>query len=109
MAEAADVEGAVLEDEHAAEPVLLRSDAEGVVGLRLNRPEQYNALSRELLAQLRTELDRIQADPAVRVVVITGTGRAFCAGHDLKEMAGERERGRLLELFGACSRMMLSL
>jgi enoyl-CoA hydratase/carnithine racemase len=109
MAEAADVDEAVLESGAAAEPVLLRSDAEGVVGLRLNRPEQYNALSRELLAKLQTELDRIQADPAVRVVVITGTGRAFCAGHDLKEMAGERERARLLELFGACSRMMLSL
>ncbi len=45
----------------------------------------------------------------MRVVVITGAGRAFCAGHDLKEMAGERERARLVELFGACSRMMLSL
>jgi enoyl-CoA hydratase/carnithine racemase len=109
MAEAADIEEAVLEDAPAAEPVLLRSDAEGVVGLTLNRPDQYNALSRELLAKLQTELDLIKDDPAVRVVVITGTGRAFCAGHDLKEMAGEREGARLLELFGACSKMMLSL
>jgi enoyl-CoA hydratase/carnithine racemase len=93
----------------AAEPVLLRSDAEGVVGLTLNRPGAYNSLSRELLATLQGELDRIKDDPAVRIVVITGKGRAFCAGHDLKEMAGERERERLLELFGACSRMMLSL
>ena len=109
MAEAADMEGAVLEDEYAPEPVLLRSDAEGVVGLTLNRPDQYNALSRELLAKIQAELDRIRDDPAVRVVVITGMGRAFCAGHDLKEMAGERERAKLLELFGACSKMMLSL
>jgi enoyl-CoA hydratase/carnithine racemase len=109
MAEAADVDEAVLKSGAAAEPVLLRSDAAGVVGLTLNRPDQYNALSRELLAQLQAELDRIKDDPAVRVVVITGTGRAFCAGHDLKEMAGGRERGRLLELFGACSKMMLSL
>jgi enoyl-CoA hydratase/carnithine racemase len=109
MAEAADVEEAFVDDEPAAEPVLLRSDAEGVVGLTLNRPEQYNALSRELLASLQAELDQIRDDPGVRVVVITGKGRAFCAGHDLKEMATERERARLLELFGACSRMMLSL
>lgn len=109
MAEAADVEDAVREEEEAPEPVLLRSDAEGVVGLTLNRPEQYNALSRELLGLLQAELDRIRDDPAVRVVVITGKGRAFCAGHDLKEMAKERERAKLLELFGACSKMMLSL
>ena len=109
MAEAADVEGAVLGDELAPEPVLLRNDAEGVVGLSLNRPEQYNALSRELLARLQAEIDSIKDDASVRVVVITGKGRAFCAGHDLKEMATERERARLLELFGACSKMMLSL
>ena len=109
MAEAADVEAAAVEEEVAPEPVLLRSDAAGVVGLALNRPEQYNALSRELLGLLQVELDRIKADPGVRVVVITGTGRAFCAGHDLKEMASERERGKLEELFGACSEMMLAL
>ena len=109
MAEAAEIEEAVVDAEPAAEPVLLRSDAEGVAGLTLNRPDQYNALSRELLASLQTELDQIKNDPGVRVVVITGAGRAFCAGHDLKEMAGERDRARLVELFGACSKMMLSL
>ena len=109
MAEAADIDEAVVDVEPAAEPVLLRSDAEGVAGLTLNRPDQYNALSRELLASLQTELDQIKNDPGVRVVVITGAGRAFCAGHDLKEMAGERDRARLFELFGACSKMMLSL
>jgi enoyl-CoA hydratase/carnithine racemase len=109
MAEAAEIDEALADAEPAAEPVLLRSDAEGVAGLTLNRPNQYNALSRELLARLQAELDQIKDDPAVRVVVITGAGRAFCAGHDLKEMAGERERARLVELFGACSKMMLSL
>ena len=109
MAEAADIDSVAAEQPAAAEPVLLRSDAEGVAGLTLNRPEQYNALSRELLGLLQTELDRIKDDPDVRVVVITGKGRAFCAGHDLKEIAGEREREALLELFGACSRMMASL
>jgi enoyl-CoA hydratase/carnithine racemase len=107
MADAADLEAPPVAE--VIEPVLLRSDAEGVAGLTLNRPDQYNALSRELLERLQTELDQIKDDPGVRVVVITGKGRAFCAGHDLKEMAGERERTRLVELFGACSRMMLSL
>jgi enoyl-CoA hydratase/carnithine racemase len=109
MAEAADVESLAVDESVPVEPVLLRSDAEGVAGLTLNRPDKYNALSHELLGLLQVELDRIKDDPSVRVVVITGTGRAFCAGHDLKEIAGERERARLQELFGACSRVMTSL
>jgi enoyl-CoA hydratase/carnithine racemase len=109
MADAADVEIRGADEPVAAEPVLLRSDAAGVVGLTLNRPAQYNALSRELLRLIQTELDAIRDDPSVRVVVITGKGRAFCAGHDLKEIAAEREREQLQGLFGACSEMMLSL
>jgi enoyl-CoA hydratase/carnithine racemase len=109
MAEAGDVEAPAIEEAPAPEPVLLRSDAAGVVGLTLNRPGQYNALSRELLGLLRAELDRIKDDKSVRVVVITGKGRAFCAGHDLKEMATERERAPLEALFGACSEVMLAL
>ena len=108
MADAADVDTVVAE-EVAPEPVLLRSDAAGVVGLTLNRPEQYNALSRELLGLLRAEIEKIKHDKDVRVVVITGKGRAFCAGHDLKEMAAERERAKLQELFSACSEVMLAL
>jgi enoyl-CoA hydratase/carnithine racemase len=99
----------VEEEISAPEPVLLRSDAEGVAGLTLNRPEQYNALSRELLGALQAELDLIKDDPAVRVVVITGQGRAFCAGHDMKEIAHERERDTLTALFSQCSQVMLSL
>src|SRR5687768_11431812 len=95
------------EESAAPEPVLLRSDALGVAGLALNRPDAYNALSRELLGALQRELDQIRSDPATRVVVITGSGRAFCAGHDLKELHGERaEPGRVRELFDQCSRMM---
>jgi enoyl-CoA hydratase/carnithine racemase len=89
--------------------VLLRSDVAGVAGLTLNRPDQYNALSDELLGALQAELDRIKDDPDVRVVVITGRGQAFCAGHDLKEIAAERGREKLTALFGQCSRMMLTL
>jgi enoyl-CoA hydratase/carnithine racemase len=110
MADAADPELDTREEDISApEPMLLRSDAEGIAGLTLNRPDQYNALSRELLGALEVELDRIKDDPAVRVVAITGRGRAFCAGHDLKEIAHERERGKLTELFGQCSKVMLSL
>jgi enoyl-CoA hydratase/carnithine racemase len=111
MADLAEPDHLETSDEAAApEPVLLRSDAEGVAGLALNRPDAYNALSRELLGALQRELDQIRDDPAVRVVVITGSGRAFCAGHDLKELQGERaEPGRVRELFDRCSRMMLAL
>ena len=109
MTDAADPDLDEVEEISAPEPVLLRSDVEGVAGLTLNRPEQYNALSRELLGALQAELDRIKDDPAIRVVVITGQGRAFCAGHDMKEIAHERERDKLTELFGQCSQVMLSL
>jgi enoyl-CoA hydratase/carnithine racemase len=90
-------------------PVLLRHDAHGIAGLTLNRPDAFNALSKELLTALQTELDKIKDDPDIRIVAITGKGRAFCAGHDLKEMAGERNRDALLGLFGQCSKMMLTL
>jgi enoyl-CoA hydratase/carnithine racemase len=109
MADVAERDHEQAVEESAPQPVLLRSDAEGVVGLTLNRPAAYNALSRELLAALQAELDRIKEDPSVRIVVITGTGKAFCAGHDMKEMAAEREREKLHGLFSACSEMMLSL
>src|SRR3546814_20814717 len=69
-------------------PLLLRSDSDGIARLTLNRPRQYNALSAALMGELQAALDDIAADSAVRVVVIEGAGRGFCAGHDLKELRG---------------------
>ncbi len=109
MADAVEIDDIETRSSEAAEPVLLRHDAQGIAGLTLNRPDAFNALNKELLAALQTELDAIADDPSIRVVAITGEGRAFCAGHDLKEMSGEREREALLDLFGQCSRVMLSL
>jgi len=68
----------------ATEPLLLRQDEGGVVTLTLNRPAQFNSLSRALMSELQAELERIAADARARVVVLAGAGKAFCAGHDLK-------------------------
>ena len=70
-------------------PFILRSDKGGVTALTLNRPETRNALSLGMLLALSAELRRAATDPSVRVVVLTGAGPAFCAGHDLKEIRAE--------------------
>ena len=93
----------------ANEPLLLRHDDHGIVTLTLNRPQQYNALSDALLGELQSQIDAIAADPAIRVVVIAGAGRAFCAGHDLKEMRARPDQGYYRDLFQRCSRMMLTI
>ncbi len=92
-----------------ATPVLLRSDADGIATLTLNRPAQYNALSDDLLTSLQYELDQIAQDEAVRVVIIGAEGKAFCAGHDLKEMRASEDRAVHQALFDRCGRMMISI
>jgi enoyl-CoA hydratase/carnithine racemase len=91
------------------EAILQRSTAEGVATLVLNRPRQYNAISRAMLDALHGELDALAHDDSVRVVIITGAGRAFCAGHDLKEMRGLQSQGEIEALFTSCSAMMQKL
>ena len=66
--------------------VLNQRDDRGVVTLTLNRPQQFNALSEEMMAALQTELDALARDDGVRVVVLAARGKAFCPGHDLKQM-----------------------
>jgi enoyl-CoA hydratase/carnithine racemase len=97
------------EETPVEQPILLRSDAQGVAGLTLNRPDAYNALSRAMLEALEREIDAIASDGSIQVVVITGTGRAFCAGHDLKEIRGELTPEVVRELFTLCSRIMVKL
>jgi enoyl-CoA hydratase/carnithine racemase len=84
-------------------------DARGVVTLTMNRPAQFNALSEEMLDALQLALDRIAGDETVRAVVLAGAGKAFCAGHNLKEMVAQPELGYYQQLFAQCSRMMLAI
>jgi enoyl-CoA hydratase/carnithine racemase len=91
------------------EPVLLRRVEGGVVTLTLNRPKHYNALSDALLAALKAEFDAIAADPDARCVVIEGAGKAFCAGHDLKEMRANPSFDYQLDLFARCAHVMTSI
>src|SRR5436309_10081021 len=94
----------------AEEPLVLRSqDARSVVILTLNRPQAFNALSEAILAKLQRELDVIASDESVRVVVIAAEGKAFCAGHDLKEMQADPSLEYYERLFTQCSEMMLAI
>jgi enoyl-CoA hydratase/carnithine racemase len=94
----------------AEEPILLVDrDARGVVTLTLNRPNAFNALSEAMLASLQESFDAVAMDESARVVVIRAAGRAFCAGHDLREMRATPELDYYEALFRRCSRMMLSI
>ncbi len=91
------------------EPILLRQDQNGIATLTLNRPKQFNALSQAMLRALQTELDAIALDSSIRVVVLAANGRAFCAGHDLKEMRNNTGYEFQRALFDQCSHMMLTI
>ena len=89
--------------------VLRARDTRDVVTLTLNRPQAFNALSQAMLGQLQGELDAIASDKSVRVVVIAAEGKAFCAGHDLKEMRADPSPEYYERLFTQCSDMMLTI
>ncbi|MBL8307461.1 MAG: enoyl-CoA hydratase [Rubrivivax sp.] len=94
----------------AEEPLVLHEkDSRGVVTLTLNRPQAFNSLSVGLLDALQGALDRVAADDTARVVVIKAAGKAFCAGHDLKEMRAEPSQGYYERLFAQCGRMMMTV
>jgi enoyl-CoA hydratase/carnithine racemase len=93
----------------AQEPFVLRTNANGISTLTLNRPERFNPLSREMIAAVQEELNAIAGDPSVRVVILAAEGKGFCAGHDLKEMrAHAGDKGWQRQLFDECSRMMVA-
>ncbi len=92
------------------DPLVLRRDrADGLTTLTLNRPGQFNSLSKDMLTAIKAELDAIAGDEAVRVVVIAGAGKAFCAGHDLKEMRANHSKEFMQALFRQCGDLMLTL
>lgn len=89
--------------------LLEQRDARGVVTLTMNRPASFNALGEEMLGALQAAFDRLQADGSVRVVVLGAAGKAFCPGHNLKEMIAQPQLDYYRKLFDQCSRMMLSI
>jgi enoyl-CoA hydratase/carnithine racemase len=92
-----------------SEPLRYQRDARGVVTLTLNRPQAFNALSESMLAALQAAVDRVAADEGARVVIIAAEGKAFCAGHDLKEMRAEPSLDYYQRLFAQCGRFMMSV
>lgn len=88
---------------------VLREDRDGITTLLLNRPAQFNALNGQTLDALQHALDEVSADASVRVIVLAGTGRAFCPGHDLKEMLANANEAFVGDLFERCCSVMLSI
>jgi enoyl-CoA hydratase/carnithine racemase len=90
-------------------PLILERRQGAVAFLTLNRPAQSNALSEEMLAALEETLNALSTDASVRVVVLAGAGKAFCAGHDLKQMKANPDLEYYRRLFGDCSRLMMRI
>ena len=94
--------------------ILLRHDADGIATLTLNTPASFNALSTAMLSALQDEIARLHADQTIRVVILKAAGKAFCAGHDLREMqaaraAPDQGRAAFQSLFAHCAEVMQSL
>ncbi|MBM1218787.1 enoyl-CoA hydratase [Ponticoccus sp. SC2-23] len=95
-------------------PLVLRDDKNAIATLTLNAPEKLNALSDAMLAELSAQIEALSTDKAIRVVVLAASGKAFCAGHDLKEMQAGRQSedggaAYFADLFSRCSDVMLGL
>ncbi len=89
--------------------LLHHRDGRGVHTVTLNAPRSFNVLSEDMMRDIQAALDAAAADPQARVVVIAAEGRAFCAGHDLKQMRARPELAYYQSLFATCSRLMMSV
>jgi enoyl-CoA hydratase/carnithine racemase len=91
------------------DPILVTTIEAGVATLTMNRPAQYNVLSAAMLDALQSQLEALATDASVRVVVLAAAGKAFCAGHDLREMRAEPSLAFYQALFAQCSRLMATI
>jgi enoyl-CoA hydratase/carnithine racemase len=89
--------------------VQVTKDVRGVVTLTMNRPQAFNSLSEAMLEALQREIDTLAKDDSARVLIIGAAGKAFCAGHDLKEMRAAPSLDYYERLFAQCGRMMMSI
>ena len=94
--------------------LLERFDANGIAHLNLNQPDKLNSLSEAMLDALQAQFDALTIDRSVRAVILSGSGKAFCAGHDLKEMTEVRKtedggKAYFRYLFDKCGKVMQSI
>ena len=94
--------------------ILRRYDTGPIVHLEMNAPQKLNALSDEMLAALQTQIDEIKHDNSIKVVILSGSGKAFCAGHDIKQMNGARSsedggKEYFQDLFSRCTNVMMGI
>ncbi len=91
-----------------------RNDTGAIAWITLNAPHNLNALSNAMIAALQAEFDALRADDTIRVIVLRGTGKAFCAGHNLKEMTASRAArdggaASFKDLFARCATLMQTI
>lgn len=98
-----------MSDTLTATDFVLRKDTDGIAELTLNRPKQYNALSMDMLEAILVQLNSIEKDEKIKVVILGAAGKAFCPGHDLKEIRNNRNRAFGDTLFAKCTEMMLKI
>jgi enoyl-CoA hydratase/carnithine racemase len=96
-------------DDHTNQPLVLRHLQDGVATVTLNRPQARNALSMALMGDLIAALAALARDPAVKAVILAGSGPAFCAGHDLKELRSQPKQEIYRATFQRCSELMQAI
>ncbi len=96
-------------NDHMTEELVVRTDKDAIATLTLNRPDKFNALSGALMSAIEDRLAEIAEDASIRVVVLAANGKAFCAGHDLKEINEQNDRQSVTALFSKCASMMLAI
>ncbi|HEX2198340.1 MAG TPA: enoyl-CoA hydratase-related protein, partial [Burkholderiales bacterium] len=92
-----------------ADPLLLREERDGICTLTMNRPQQMNLLTSEMLSALQQAFEEISSSSGIRVVILAAAGKGFCAGHDLKEIRALKDQPGIEQLFAQCSRMMQTI
>ncbi|MGI9554127.1 MAG: enoyl-CoA hydratase [Thermodesulfobacteriota bacterium] len=95
--------------EVVTDKLVIREDNNGICNLTINRPKAYNALSIDCMEEIIEQFETISSDSSVKVVILAGSGKGFCAGHDLKEMHGNPDRAFYEKTFQICSTMMFSI
>ena len=93
----------------STEPLVVRSDENGVSNLILNRPKSYNALSISCMEALIEEINSISEDPSIKVVILSGSGKGFCAGHDMKDLRANPDKSFYEKTFATSYKMMMSI